>query len=120
MNVHALKCWPPYFQQVRDDLKCLEVRRNDRDYRDGDLLVLQEYLPTDRELADAPFDATEARRAVAELKEMDRGYTGEVELALAQHVLRQAPGMEVGYVAISLHRVVLTIPDAGEDGPGPH
>lgn len=127
MNVHALKCWPPYFQQVRDDLKCLEIRQNDRDYQDGDLLVLREYLPTDSELegyssAVLPnsFDVEKTRQAIADLVDMDRGFTGDVELALARHVLREAPGLAPGYVAISLQRVVLAAPDVGEDGPGPN
>jgi hypothetical protein len=125
MNVHALKCWPPYFGWVRDDLKCLEVRLNDRDYREGDLLVLQEYLPTDEELQAASFntlEADQAARDVANLRGMGAGagFTGQVELALARHVLKDAPGLAPGYVAISLQRVVLAAPDAGEDGPGPN
>lgn len=130
MKFHALKCWPPYFRQVRDDLKCLEVRQNDRDYQDGDVLVLQEYLPTDEELdryahAGAPmaFNVEPTRRTLAEdpyYQGMDRGYSSEVELVLARHVLREAPGLAEGYVAISLQRVVLAAPDVGEDGPGPN
>lgn len=130
MNFHTLKCWPPYFREVRDDLKLLEIRQNDRDYQDGDLLALLEYLPTDEELdryahAGAPmaFDVERTRHAIEndpDLRELGRGYSSEIELVLARHVLREAPGLAPGYVAISIQRVVLAAPDVGEDGPGPN
>ena len=42
---HELKIWPEPFAAVRDGRKRYEVRRNDRDYRVGDVLVLNEYIP---------------------------------------------------------------------------
>ena len=42
---HTLKIWPEYYAAVRDGRKTFEVRRNDRDYRPGDVLVLQEWNP---------------------------------------------------------------------------
>lgn len=120
MKFHTLKAWPPYFREVRDDLKLLEIRSNDRDYREGDVLVLQEYLPTDDELHGAPFDSTRTQEAILELEGMDRGFTGDVEICIAQAITWEAPGLEPGYVAISLRRCVLAAPEAGEDGPGPN
>lgn len=45
-RVHRIKCHPPYFGEVRAGNKSFEVRKNDRDYCEGDFLVLSEYDPT--------------------------------------------------------------------------
>jgi len=43
MTKHELKIAPQYFQAVWDDKKTFEVRKNDRDFRVGDMLILREY-----------------------------------------------------------------------------
>lgn len=43
MNTHYLKTWQPYYDDIAFGLKPFEVRKNDRDYKVGDILVLQEY-----------------------------------------------------------------------------
>lgn len=52
--IHHLKILPEYFRAVRCGVKTFELRRNDRNYRPCDTLVLQEWLPeggyTGREL----------------------------------------------------------------------
>lgn len=45
-RVHALKCWPFPFHDMKSGAKRFEYRKNDRDFRVGDCLVLQEYEPT--------------------------------------------------------------------------
>lgn len=42
-TVHHLKIGLTYFKAVRDGRKTFEIRKNDRDYKVGDILVLQEY-----------------------------------------------------------------------------
>lgn len=42
---HQLKCDVQFFPAVWDGSKPFEVRRNDRDYRVGDVLLLDEYNP---------------------------------------------------------------------------
>lgn len=42
---HRLKTWPPFFQWVLDGEKTFDLRKNDRDFKEGDYLVLEEYLP---------------------------------------------------------------------------
>jgi len=42
-HTHKLKIWPEYFESVSNGTKPFEVRKNDRNYRVGDILVLQEY-----------------------------------------------------------------------------
>ena len=46
---HNLKTWPEYFQAVLSGEKTFEIRRNDREFETGDLLVLQEYDPDTEE-----------------------------------------------------------------------
>lgn len=40
---HDLRTWKPYFQEVWDGKKKFEVRKNDRDFKVGDILTLMEY-----------------------------------------------------------------------------
>lgn len=42
---HQLKTWPMYFQAIKSGEKTFEARLNDRDFKRGDVLVLQEYNP---------------------------------------------------------------------------
>lgn len=42
-GIHILKTETPYFQNVLDGLKKFEVRQNDRDFRTGDILILNEW-----------------------------------------------------------------------------
>lgn len=42
---HALKTWPNFFKAVKDGSKRFELRKNDRDFKLGDSLLLQEYDP---------------------------------------------------------------------------
>lgn len=43
MTIHKLKTLPEYFQKTIDGKKPFEVRLNDRDYKVGDTVVLQEW-----------------------------------------------------------------------------
>lgn len=42
-TTHSLKVQPPYFRPLFDEDKTFEVRRNDRAYQRGDLLILHEW-----------------------------------------------------------------------------
>jgi ribosomal protein S17 len=44
-NTHYLKTWPEYYERVVSKKKTVEIRKNDRDFRVGDILILQEYYP---------------------------------------------------------------------------
>lgn len=45
LRAHKIKCWPKYFRAVKDERKPFEVRKADRDYREGDYLCIVEFDP---------------------------------------------------------------------------
>lgn len=47
MAEHKLKCWPAYFDALQRGDKNFEVRRDDRGFQRGDVLVLEKYSPTE-------------------------------------------------------------------------
>ncbi|MBI4621062.1 MAG: DUF3850 domain-containing protein [Desulfobacterales bacterium] len=49
MSLHVLKCWPEEFQAIHDDRKLFEIRVNDKDYHEGDILILHEWDPETQE-----------------------------------------------------------------------
>jgi Domain of unknown function (DUF3850) len=42
---HVLKCWPPYWADVASGRKSFELRRDDRGFNEGDVLILREFDP---------------------------------------------------------------------------
>jgi hypothetical protein len=44
-TTHDLKCWPRFFDAMRDGRKAFELRKNDRDYKAGDNIILREWVP---------------------------------------------------------------------------
>lgn len=45
MRTHELKTWTQYFRAILSGEKTFELRKNDRDFRVGDVLVLREFDP---------------------------------------------------------------------------
>ncbi len=43
MPMHELKCTPEFFKAVFERDKNFEIRKNDRDFRVGDMLLLKEF-----------------------------------------------------------------------------
>lgn len=56
MEKHKLKIMPEYFSDVCTGKKSFEIRKNDRDFRVGDMLLLCEYLPDKKEFTGRVVD----------------------------------------------------------------
>jgi hypothetical protein len=44
-TVHKLKTWPQFYQDISDGVKTFELRKDDRGYMVGDVLILMEFDP---------------------------------------------------------------------------
>ena len=77
MTTHELKIAPAYYEDVRNGLKRVEVRKNDRGFRVGDVLTLRKWS--------AVF-----------------GYSGQALDVRVTHVLSIQDGLTPGYVALSI------------------
>jgi hypothetical protein len=49
---HELKCWPEYFQAVKEGRKTFEIRKWDKPYAVGDILELYEWDNLTRQFTD--------------------------------------------------------------------
>lgn len=84
-GIHELKTWPAPFGAVESGDKVFEWRKNDRDYQEGDVVVLWEWDPAQ---ADADGQA---------------GFTGRRITADVGYVLRgPAFGVPEGFCVFSL------------------
>lgn len=73
MKIHKLKTLPKYFKAQILGNKQFEVRKNDRDFHVGDVLILEEW---------------------------DNKYTGSVLYVRVTYVLRDFEGLRDGYVVL--------------------
>jgi len=105
--VHDLKCWPEFFHAIKQGRKSFDLRKNDRQFQVGDILLLREWIPQtevytgdklQREviyilrgpfggiaadycvMALAPTPSTESRDSVLE-EEWHRALTHEITIA---------------------------------------
>lgn len=78
---HALKTWPEFYQKVVSGEKTFEFRKNDRPFKVGDTLLLQEFDPLKSE------------------------YTGNEHSVIITYILINAPGSEniiKGFIIMSI------------------
>lgn len=86
---HELKIWPQYYCRVAAGTKTFEVRKNDRGFQPGDVVILREYDPS---------------RLVHSVSE-EYGFTNSPELSF-----------RVGYVLpIDAERVVFSLLPIGKN-----
>lgn len=52
-DVHNLKTWTPVFNDVKRGVMQFAVRKNDRDYKVGDTLILEEFDPVTEKYKEA-------------------------------------------------------------------
>ena len=91
--IHRLKCWPEYFAPIKGNTKTFDLRVDDRGFKVGDLLQLQEWTP-------------------------ELGYTGKEISKRVTYILRGpffnpshdhiSPGLSEGWV-------ILALGDVGDD-----
>jgi hypothetical protein len=82
---HELKTWPMYFEAVLSGHKRFEIRRHDRDFKVGDVLLLNEYDPSN-------------------------GYTGRSFRTIVTYITAFPDGLRDGYVCMGI--AALEAPDA--------
>lgn len=78
MKIHELKTVNPHFINVQSGNKRFELRFNDRDFKKGDYLVLRHY------------------------NAQEDWYGGEDVLVRVTDILRDFPGIQDGYVILSI------------------
>lgn len=82
-TVHYLKCWPEFFEPVKKGPKPFELRKNDRDSKDGDILVLQEW------------------------NQGGSGYTGRECVRIVSYIINSEMGVKDGYCAMGIKKSFL-------------
>ena len=75
---HELKIHPQYFRDVSLNLKKFEIRKNDRNYQERDILILNEWNPK------------------------TGMYTGNQVKRKVTYVLKDCPGLIDGYVILQM------------------
>lgn len=73
--IHELKILPEYFEEVETNHKTFEIRKNDRDFQVGDILILNEW---------------------------DGGYTDNSVERLVTYILSDNKYVKEGYVIMSI------------------
>lgn len=82
MQIHELKTWTEYFGMVLAGHKNFELRKNDRDFKLGDELILKEFDPKTNE------------------------YSGKILHRRIDYILHGGQfGLEEGYCILSLSKI---------------
>lgn len=82
MKVHKLKLDSSYYDDSAAGIKTFEIRRNDRDFKVGDILELREWV----------WSALEEKGI----------YTGEVHWKIITYILDDTEYLQDGYVCIGV------------------
>ena len=80
-KIHALKTVDPYFSMTKNGMKTFELRKNDRDFAEGDLLILQHWI------------------------EEEKRFTGDQIVKKIDFVLSDFKGLSKGYVILQISDV---------------
>ena len=75
---HELKIHPNHYKDVLLGLKKIEIRLNDRNYQERDLLILNEWDPTSKK------------------------YTGNQVIRKVNYIVSDVPGLNPDYVALQI------------------
>lgn len=83
LEVHQLKTVQPYFDDIWKNGKNFEVRKNDRNFKVGDVLLLLEYDPKNKD-------------------DKKQGYTGMYLTAKITYILNDPNYCKEGYVILGI------------------
>lgn len=76
---HELKILKEYFNEVFNENKTFEIRKNDRDYKVGDILILKEW------------------------DSKNKVFTGQKVIRVVAHIMKENyGGLKKGYVILSI------------------
>lgn len=115
MQIHELKCWAPFFWDIHEGTKTAEFRRNDRDYKVGDILVLRLYYPTIASWSLAGMSEESFEKAFPfandEEEEWQYGLDDSENPILAQvkHIVAAGFGIPEGFCVLSIQRVEVKV-----------
>lgn len=91
VTIHRIKIEPSYFSSVKEKIKTFELRKNDRDYKVGDILVLSEYV-----------DIPDSINSIS----IDSFYTGSEVIARVKYIMdKPVYGLQSEYCIISIEVV---------------
>ena len=79
---HELKIYPVHFQNIMLGLKKVEIRKNDRNYQERDLLILNEYDP------------------------ISGRYTGEQLIRKVDFIIKDVDGLYPDYVILQISKPI--------------
>jgi len=82
MKKHRLKLDAAYYQDSASGIKTFEIRKNDRDFRVGDILELREWI----------WSRSESKGT----------YTGEVHWKIITYILDDTEYLRDGYVCLGV------------------
>ena len=97
---HNLKCWPQYFWPVVRREKPFEIRKNDRDFKVGHYLALQEYDPA---LAARAMESLDSSDPESVEQAIQKGYTGSSSLFEITYITDFQ--QQAGYVVMGIKPV---------------
>lgn len=92
MKIHKLKLNSCYYADSERGIKTFEIRKNDRDFRVGDILELREW--------------------VWSVLEQKGAYTGEVHWEIITYILDDAEYLKDGYVCLGVSPIAEPPADA--------
>ncbi len=79
---HELKIHPQYFKDVFLNLKKVEIRKNDRNYQEGDILILNEWNPE------------------------TQSYTGNQVKRKVTYIVKDVAGLDPNYVILQIVKLL--------------
>jgi hypothetical protein len=92
MTTHELRSWPEFFAPIASGEKTFELRRSDRDYQVGDVLVLREWKPNVHGDDEGEYTGRSCRRRITYIME-GLGTVG---------VIAPLRGLSCGYAILAL------------------